>query len=273
MAPNGAQIEVPEGALSADTAMTIIVEPAAPLPAVLQAVGTPYTFGPEGLTFAKPVKITLPWEGAKLAAGKTAAEIVMFTAPKDTSDFVPLISVVAGSSVTAETLHLSTFVPATLECFVACAAEPGSLDGASCNCSSTCLGVAYSMACSSGRCTCQNGTTTTTNCTDITNTAVTFRRACGFPGAIPAEETPDAGSDGGPPCPVACAAEGDGGCACSTTCDVASYRMDCTADGCSCKKDGQQTTTTPSVSCADSAVTCQAFVAGCSFPGSCIAPN
>jgi hypothetical protein len=269
-APNGAQIEIPAGALAADTALTITAEPAAPIPAALQATGTPYTFGPEGLTFTKPVKITLPFDAAKLAAGKTAAEIVMFTAPKDTTDFVALTSVVSGSAVTAETTHFSTFVAATLECAVACSGEAGlSGSAASCKCNSTCLGVSYSMNCPSGQCTCQNGTTATTDCTNIASAAVTFKSACGFLGAIQTEK-PDAGSDAGSTCAVACGGQSGGTCECTMTCDGLAYRMDCAAAGsCSCKKEGQETKTTTSPGCTDGQAMCLVFVDGCTFPGKC----
>src|SRR5262249_45075824 len=137
-------------------------EPAAPIPAVLQPSGTPYTFGPEGLMFAKPVRVTLPFDARKLPAEKTAAEILIFTAPKDTADFVAISAATSGSTVTGETTHFSTFVPATLECPIACSA-----DSKSCKCSSTCLGVTYAMDCPNGGCTCQNGASATVDCTDV----------------------------------------------------------------------------------------------------------
>ena len=59
--PEGVELVVPEGALPADT--TITVTPVAGGPS--GAVGPVYALEPEGLTFAAPVSLTLPYDPSK----------------------------------------------------------------------------------------------------------------------------------------------------------------------------------------------------------------
>ncbi len=65
----GGKVEVPAGALSADTKITITKLNDSDVPALpehLEAAGKPYAFKPHGLTFAEEVKIEIPYEGIDL---------------------------------------------------------------------------------------------------------------------------------------------------------------------------------------------------------------
>lgn len=109
---NGSGIEVPAGALDANVNLTVTEDPAAPAPAAAgTAVGTPITLGPEGQTFAVPVTVTLAVDASRLPRGKTLADVVVFTAPRGSTAFTALPTLVRGVQVAAETLHFSTFVP------------------------------------------------------------------------------------------------------------------------------------------------------------------
>jgi hypothetical protein len=112
---DGSGVEVPEGAVPGDVDISVAPAPDAPPPpaAVAEAVvGTPYVLGPSGLQFAKPVTIVLAFDPSKLPAGKSASDILVFTAPDGTSNYEPLKTKVRDAShVEAETTHFSIFVP------------------------------------------------------------------------------------------------------------------------------------------------------------------
>jgi len=171
---DGASIVVPAGALEADTTITITSDPSAPLPVDMTAAGTPVLLEPEGLRFAAPVRVTMP-----LAAGPPSRAIGVYRAPRGTIAFEPLTGATQdGASVTAETLALGVFVPATVACAGACSADP---DAGTCACSGRCLGVAYAVRCADGGCACQNDASTSAACLDVRRT---FRETCLFPGTV-----------------------------------------------------------------------------------------
>jgi hypothetical protein len=106
-----ARVDIPPGALPADTTITISPNTAAPTPAGATVVGTPFTFGPDGLKFLKPITITLAFDGTKLPAETTANAIVVYTAPDGSSVYEPLPTSVADAThVAATTTHFSTDV-------------------------------------------------------------------------------------------------------------------------------------------------------------------
>lgn len=109
--PAGAVLVVPPGALTAPVSLSLAATEA-PAAGDLRAtpLGPAFLLGPEGQGFARPVQLTLPFEPARLPSGAGAPRV--FTAPSNSSAFVQLESAVAASTVTAETLHFSTFIAA-----------------------------------------------------------------------------------------------------------------------------------------------------------------
>lgn len=109
--PSGAVLVVPPGALAAPVSLSLAATDA-PSAGDLRAtpLGPAFLLGPEGQGFARPVQLTLPFDPARVPSGAGAPRI--FTAPRDSSAFVQLESAVAASTVTAETLHFSTFIAA-----------------------------------------------------------------------------------------------------------------------------------------------------------------
>jgi hypothetical protein len=109
--PAGAVLVVPQGALTAPVSLSLAVTEA-PSTGDLRAtpLGPAFLLGPEGQGFARPVQLTLPFEPTRLPSGSGAPRI--FTAPRNSSAFVQLESSVAAPTVTAETLHFSTFIAA-----------------------------------------------------------------------------------------------------------------------------------------------------------------
>lgn len=62
-APSGVSIEIPAGALPSDVTITIDEAIFPPSPEGAIPLGKTFQLGPEGQTFAKPVKVKLPWSG------------------------------------------------------------------------------------------------------------------------------------------------------------------------------------------------------------------
>src|SRR5579859_4816684 len=92
--PDGTRVDIPAGALSTDTTITITPTVVAPP----RGVGPAYVFGPEGTTFAMPVKVTLPFDPTKLPMGSTAANVVVMTSPIANPSFASLGGTVADST-------------------------------------------------------------------------------------------------------------------------------------------------------------------------------
>ncbi|MBX3228302.1 MAG: hypothetical protein KIT84_06600 [Labilithrix sp.] len=113
MTGKGTGVEIPSGALSNNVQITVKESPGAPPPAQATPVGTPHVFGPSGLEFNKAVTVVLELDPAKLPAGKTAADVVVLTAPDGTTSYERLPTTVRDAThVAAETTHFSVFVPA-----------------------------------------------------------------------------------------------------------------------------------------------------------------
>ncbi|MFO0735065.1 MAG: hypothetical protein U0270_04265 [Labilithrix sp.] len=110
---SGVGVEIPAGALPNDVQVSVNASPTSTPPAGATSLGTPHVFGPSGLQFTKPVTVVLEFDPAKLPPGKTAANIVVFTAPEGTLDYAPLPTKVRDAThVEAETTHFSVMVPA-----------------------------------------------------------------------------------------------------------------------------------------------------------------
>jgi formylglycine-generating enzyme required for sulfatase activity len=106
-------VTVPAGALDKDKMITITADPSSPVPAGVTVVGTPYLFGPEGLTFSRPVTVTLLFDATRVPARKSAKNIDVFTAPVGSTSFSTLsTTVIDPTHVSAPTTHFSIFLPA-----------------------------------------------------------------------------------------------------------------------------------------------------------------
>ncbi|WP_437787598.1 DUF5050 domain-containing protein [Sorangium sp. So ce1097] len=109
-AEDGFTIEVPPGAVSDETEITIERVDEAPE----GAVGPMYVLGPEGLTFARPITLTLPITlQLEVELGEnTVLGAYGFTAKESSDDFVPLARHdVSRESVVTEADRLSSFYP------------------------------------------------------------------------------------------------------------------------------------------------------------------
>ncbi|WP_437736045.1 DUF5050 domain-containing protein [Sorangium sp. So ce1335] len=109
-AEDGFTIEVPAGAVSAETEITIERVDEAPE----GAVGPMYVLGPEGLTFARPITLTLPITlQLKVELGdNTVLGAYGFTKKEGSDDFEPLARHdVSRESVVTEADRLSSFYP------------------------------------------------------------------------------------------------------------------------------------------------------------------
>lgn len=124
---DGAGVNIPAGALAADT--TITIESTAPsgLPDADTLTGLAYDFGPDGTTFSAPVTLTLPVSGTP-GDGETA--VVSWLDESDNT-WQDLTTTVSGGMASAETTHFTTFIirfkPDSLggECsFAACGGDP-----------------------------------------------------------------------------------------------------------------------------------------------------
>jgi hypothetical protein len=111
-AGESAAVAIPSGALTSSTTITLTPTEAAP-PMSTVSVGTPYVFGPEGTQFAAPVTVTLEFSANLIPSGLTATDIVVYTAPANTTDYQALATtVVDAAHVSAQTTHFSTFLVA-----------------------------------------------------------------------------------------------------------------------------------------------------------------
>jgi ZU5 domain len=157
---DGTSLNIPPGALATDTNITIqSVNVKAPPGTVL--VGPAYDFGPEGTTFKAGVTITLPFEMSKIPMGRTASDILIYTAPKGGTQFTAMATSLASGVVTTQTTHFSVYLPAAPAANVATdlpftpvdlgftSCSPNCTTGSSsCGCTETCGGHTYVMMCS-----------------------------------------------------------------------------------------------------------------------------
>jgi hypothetical protein len=87
--PDGTSVDIPAGALASDQKITITPSPTSRGPAQGALIGPVVVFGPEGLTFSKPVTVTLSFDPELLPPGKTASDIVVYSAPTLSTDYYP----------------------------------------------------------------------------------------------------------------------------------------------------------------------------------------
>ena len=108
--PNGTQVVVPAGALSAPVAITFTpTTTAPPMPAGLQVLGTIYDIGPSGTTFTAPVTVTLPLDPAQVPAG-ARLRMLHGTSPNAWEELPGLV--VGTTSASAQTTSFTPFAMA-----------------------------------------------------------------------------------------------------------------------------------------------------------------
>jgi hypothetical protein len=207
-AGDSAAVQIPAGALTTTTAITVSPTSAA-APDATDEVGTPYLFGPEGTQFAVPVTITLAFNEGQLPSGDTTADIEIFTAPGGSTDYQALpTTLVDATHVSAATAHFSVYVaaahkhfndagvvdaPATvhdaatvfMDAPGACTPVKAGTTG-SCTFSATCNGHSYAIQCVQAQCTCSIDGGTGQNVFNVGTTCSGTDgqpgwAACGFP--------------------------------------------------------------------------------------------
>jgi hypothetical protein len=105
--------EIAPGSVPSNVTITASVSTNAPAPPNTTVVGPTYVMGPEGQSFSTPATLDLPFDSSKIPAGKTAADIVVYTAPLGSTAFTELHgSVLYANHIRVQTHHFSVFLPA-----------------------------------------------------------------------------------------------------------------------------------------------------------------
>jgi RHS repeat-associated protein len=117
----GAKIEIPAGAVDSDVRVTMRALDRGQLPplqAEMENVSTgggAMRFGPHGLQFRKPVKVTLPIDSGRFSPGMNAADVLGFFFDETSSKWTQLPRVSGHSDhLVAETPHFTDFIAATV---------------------------------------------------------------------------------------------------------------------------------------------------------------
>jgi hypothetical protein len=143
---DGTAVNIPAGALGAQANFTIEGVNVIP-PSGVKQLGPAYDFGPEGATFSSPVSITIPFDTSRIPAGKTTADVRMYTAPRNSVAFTVVPTVVeAGVLATTTTTHFTTYFPGAATGDGSCA--PTCFTSEGCYCSAMCGGKKYELVCS-----------------------------------------------------------------------------------------------------------------------------
>lgn len=101
----GVKLDIPPGALSEDTTISVTVKSKAGIPGQDTVASSVFEMGPDGLQFSQPVTVRLDFDASNPPADSTAQIAVL-----EGSTWRALgDSAVSGSSVTATTTHFSTF--------------------------------------------------------------------------------------------------------------------------------------------------------------------
>ena len=118
----GVKLDIPEGAVDKDVRITVrplVADQVPPMDARMANVsadGRAFRFGPHGLKFKKPVKITLPYDPKTLRPGMHERDVVSFyydTTQKKWSR-IGRYGTAEGGMLTSLTEHFTDFVNATL---------------------------------------------------------------------------------------------------------------------------------------------------------------
>lgn len=211
-AGDNAAVIIPQGALAADT--TITLKPTqATAPDDTTIVDTPYVFGPEGTQFAIPATVMLEVVADLMPADALPSDVVIYTAPANTTLYTELPTVVVDDThVSAETSHFSIFVAAVkhkhnhdpdagvsadapVSADAGVDAMPDAMTSACsptksgsiqvCTWSASCNGHTYAAQCAGSACTCTVGPNGQPQQVSATNpcgaTSQAAWTACGFP--------------------------------------------------------------------------------------------
>jgi len=111
---NGIELDIPPKALSETVSLTISQPSDLPaLPERFTAVSIPFDFGPEGLDFSLPVRLSVPFTQADLdQAGVTGAEYLMVVVYNTTTsewEEVPVIEIDESGWLVVEINHFSSY--------------------------------------------------------------------------------------------------------------------------------------------------------------------
>jgi hypothetical protein len=101
----GVQLDIPPGALSQDTTISVVVQGKAGVPSSDTVASSVFEMGPDGLQFAQPVTLQIDFDASNPPAdAKAQIAVLEGSTWKALGD-----STVSGSTVTATTTHFSTF--------------------------------------------------------------------------------------------------------------------------------------------------------------------
>jgi RHS repeat-associated protein len=118
----GAKLEIPAGAVDRDVRVTMRAldrGQVSPLETGMDNViasGGALRFGPHGLRFKKPVRVTLPVDASRMPEGMSSADVVAFFYDEAKSKWTDLPKVLGRPNyVVAESTHFTNFIAATLK--------------------------------------------------------------------------------------------------------------------------------------------------------------
>lgn len=229
----GVVLDVPSGALSSQQTLSIATSSDA-VPTGYEAFSPLYRFGPDGLTFASPVMIRIPFTG-------DASRATIFWTSASGTGFDALPTTVEGDVALAQVTHFSEGFVGALLCSPGC----GGTSGGTCHCTETCGGHTTAVVC--------DGTTCQCSLDGANTTSFAQGAACGGPNTLEplfvsqcgAAPTPDAGVSedaATSTCSPACGGSSGGNCSCMETCGGHVTTMTCDATSCQCAVDGANTT-------------------------------
>ncbi len=118
----GATIEIPAGAVDSDVRVTMRALDGKHVQSVTAEMdnvttsGGALRFGPHGLRFKKPVKVTLPIDGARLPQGMTSGDVAAFFFNEANGKWTELPKVLSRADrVVGETTHFTDFIASTVK--------------------------------------------------------------------------------------------------------------------------------------------------------------
>jgi hypothetical protein len=134
---DGSSVDVPLGALSSPTTISMASVSQSGLPGGGVSGGAAYAIGPEGATFSTPLTITLSVDPAALPPMTQASDLAIFTTSVGTMDHAYWLATraVDATHLSAQTTHFSWFWVADPRRFVSQVTPPSStcgIGGAAC---------------------------------------------------------------------------------------------------------------------------------------------
>jgi RHS repeat-associated protein len=118
----GATLDIPAGAVDSDVRVTMRAldrGQVSPVQSEMDNVttgGGALRFGPHGLKFNKPIKVTLPIDAARMPAGMNEADVVAFFFDEASAKWTELPKVLGRPDrVVAETTHFTDFIASTIK--------------------------------------------------------------------------------------------------------------------------------------------------------------